>query len=188
MADHTGGESEGQAGIIVPWLVVFVVLIAFIYLRKFRIAVLILAGVLVLFIAGVLIWVNAAADHKPAPIEEPKLIVNVVVPPEPVVTADQLEFTDVVWLGPGSKLRGRVKNNSSHTVVGVKAKIQLLDCNENNDCDVIGEREQNITPVIPAGQARDIEESLYFPGTTIRGSFQWRYTIIEVRGSDQANR
>ena len=36
-----------------PWLVVFVVLIAFIYLRKFRIAVLILAGVLVLFIAGV---------------------------------------------------------------------------------------------------------------------------------------
>jgi hypothetical protein len=173
----------------VPWLVFFVVLVAFIYLRKFRIAVLVLTGVLVLFIAGVLIYsVNTRPDHKPDPVEEPKPITNVIIPQDPVVTADQLEFTDVVWLGPGSKLTGRVKNNSSHTVVGVKARIQLLDCNENNDCDVIGEREQNITPVIPAGQARDIEESLYFPGSTIRGKFQWRFTIIEVRGSDQANR
>lgn len=190
-----------------PWLVLFVILLAFLYLRKFRIAVLVLAGGVVLFSVGLWIYLHSTAEHPqetehPLPVATP--VVNpgapdatpVPIQPDPVpqeitrplVRPDELEFTDLVLTVPGgfvvSKLSGRVKNNSAHPVVGVTARITLLDCDQDNKCDVIGETDQNIAPVIPAGQARDFFEHPDFRGATVRGRMDWKYTITEVQARD----
>ena len=103
-----------------------------------------------------------------------------------LVRPEQLEFADM-RLGPESfgsayKLVGRVKNNSRHTAFGLQAKIHVLDCDEKSNCEVVGEEERDIAPLIPPGQVRDIDDSIYFgSGTHVRGHFQWTYTISEIR-------
>ncbi len=102
------------------------------------------------------------------------------------VRVDELEFTDM-RLGPESfgsayKLVGRVKNNSRYTVFGIRATFHVLDCDEKSNCEVVGEDEEDIAPLIPPGQVRDINNSIYFKsGTYVRGHFQWNYTISEIR-------
>jgi hypothetical protein len=69
-----------------------------------------------------------------------------------LVRPDQLVFTDL-RLGPASYgyvLTGRVRNNSQFTVFGVKAKVRILDCDEQLHCDVVGEEETfNVCPLLP---------------------------------------
>ncbi len=102
-----------------------------------------------------------------------------------LVSADRLVFTDLglASYGSGFKLTGRVKNNSPFYVFQVKATFHILDCDAQSHCDVVGEEEEwNICPLIPPGQLRDVEESIYFgSGTRVRGQFQWNYEITEIR-------
>lgn len=64
----------------------------------------------------------------------------------------------------------------------VKHAYRVLDCDGMSRCEVVGEEEQILGPVIPAGQVRDISESIYFTGSThVKGSFQWNYTITTAR-------
>jgi hypothetical protein len=99
-----------------------------------------------------------------------------------LVRAEELEFTDM-RLGPESfgssyNLTGRVRNNSRYTVTDVQAKIRLLDCDEKEHCDVIGEEDQDIVTDVPARQARDIQSSIFFgSGTRVRGHFKWSYVL-----------
>lgn len=106
------------------------------------------------------------------------------------VRPDQLRFTDL-QMGPtayGSsyRLTGRVKNNSSYSVFQVKAKFRVFDCNEQSHCDVVGEEEEwGICPLVPPGQVRDIDTSIFFgSGTQVRGRFQWDYQITEIRARE----
>jgi len=109
-----------------------------------------------------------------------------------MVNADQLQFTDLrlgsEGYGTSYKLSGRVKNNSPFYVFEVKAKFQILDCDDSSHCDVVGEEEEwNICPLVPPGQVRDIDTTIYFgSGTHVRGQFQWNYTITEVRARQGA--
>lgn len=146
-------------------IVVLLGLIAFTYLRRFRITILVVTGVVILLLAGAVIYIKAEEHYS-----------------KTLVRADQLEFTDL-RLGPGSTITGRVKNNSVHTVVSVMARIQVLDCDENEKCEVIADEERDIVPVIPAGQVRDVNQWLY-SGITLRGHLQWNYKIIDVRARD----
>jgi hypothetical protein len=104
-----------------------------------------------------------------------------------LVRGDQLDFQDL-RLGPESygsayKLTGRIKNTSEYSVFEVKAKVQIQDCDEKSHCEVVGEEEQNIAPLVPPGQVRDIDESIYFGGSVhIKGRLQWNYSISEIRG------
>jgi len=103
-----------------------------------------------------------------------------------LVRADELFFSDM-RLGPesfgsGYKHGGRVKNDSRYTVFEIRARIQLLDCDGTSHCDIVGDEEQILLPVIPPGQVRDIDQSVYFTsGTQVRGNFQWNYRITQVR-------
>jgi hypothetical protein len=103
-----------------------------------------------------------------------------------LVRVEELSFADM-RLGPESygssyKLVGRVKNNSRYTVFGIQAKIHVLDCDDKANCEVVGDEERDIAPLIPPGQVRDIDDSIYFSGAThVRGHFQWNYTINEIR-------
>jgi hypothetical protein len=107
--------------------------------------------------------------------------------------------------GSSYRLTGRVRNASPYSVFQVKAKLRILDCDPQQyypslpkgyqpddapalpdnapHCDVVGEREEwNISPLIPPGQVRDIDTSIYFDSETkIRGRYQWNYQITEIR-------
>jgi hypothetical protein len=153
------------------WAILLLIgLIAFLKLPSFRKVVLIIAGVITLTVIG-----YTAYDKQQT--EASKRLVRF----------DQLDFTDM-RLGLGdyaSKLTGRVKNNSKYTVFEVRASIRALDCDQNEKCEVIGEEEQDIVPVVPPGQVRDVDKSIYFSGNTKpRGKFQWNYRITEVRARE----
>ncbi len=101
-----------------------------------------------------------------------------------LVTADQLSFTDV-RLGreySGSyHLVGRVKNNSHYEVVGIQCKFHLLDCDSANQCDTIGDESHGVLlDVLPPGQARDIDTTIYFGDAKPRQQFQWNYSVKEI--------
>jgi hypothetical protein len=106
------------------------------------------------------------------------------------VRTDQLVFTDL-QMGPagyGSSYRliGRVRNNSPYSVFQVKAKFHILDCDEQSHCDVVGEEEEwDICPLVPPGQVRDIDTSIYFgTQTKVRGRYQWNYEITEIHARE----
>jgi hypothetical protein len=143
--------------------------------RGFRYVLLAITGLLVLV---VVVYV----DHNKQEEESSKHLVRV----------DQVVFTDL-RLGPDSfgssyRLSGRVKNNSPYYVFAVKAKFHILDCDGQSHCDVVGEEEEwNICPLIPPGQVRDVDTSIYFgSGTQVRGQFQWNYEITEIRARSES--
>jgi len=152
------------------WAILLIAaIVAFFLFPAFRKTVLVVCGVLAL---AIFIYV-ANQKHQT---EESKRLVR----------AEDLEFTDM-RLGPefGSsyRLTGRVRNKSQYTVFEIRARIRALDCDEKSNCDVIGEEEEwDIAPLLPPGQVRDIDTSIYFGSAMqVHGQFQWNYTIIEIR-------
>jgi hypothetical protein len=137
--------------------------------RAFRLTLLAIIGLIVVTIAIYVV-------HDKAETESSKHLVR----------TDQLAFTDL-RLGPGNygssyKLIGRVRNNSPYSVFEVRARIRILDCDTQSHCDVVGEEETDISPLVPPAQVRDIDESVYFGSETrIKGQLQWNYEITEIR-------
>ena len=150
-----------------------VVIFCAIKFRRFRYLLLALIGLLVLAITGYISNRNAeeeASKHR--------------------VRTDQLVFTDLrmgpAGFGSSYRLTGRVRNNSPYRVFQVKAKFRALDCSDQSHCDVVGEEEEwDICPLVPPGQVRDIDTSIFFgSGTQVRGRFQWDYQITEIRARE----
>lgn len=137
--------------------------------RGFRLTLLAIVGLLIVVIA-------AYAIHRESETESSKHLVR----------ADQLEFTDM-RLGPSDygsyTLTGRVRNNSAYTVFEVKARVHVLDCNDQSHCDVVGDEDVwDMAPLVPPGEVRDINTTVYFGnGTQVRGQFEWNYKITEIR-------
>jgi hypothetical protein len=156
----------------VVWAILLVAgLLAFAKFPAFRKTVLIIAGGTVLLVIGYLAYDQQQKETS-----------------KRLVRTDQLDFADMRLSPDGSdyKLMGRVKNNSTHEVFIVTADIRVLDCDQDNKCDVIGEEQEDILPgSLPAGQVRDIDETVYFSGNTKpRGRFEWNYRITEVRAHE----
>jgi hypothetical protein len=87
--------------------------------------------------------------------------------------------------GTGSyKLGGRVRNRSSrYTLTEMRLKFTMRDCAEAGDCEIVGQTEDAMYVNVPPGQARDLNESIYFSGLgRPRGKHQWDYEIVEVLG------
>jgi hypothetical protein len=104
-----------------------------------------------------------------------------------LVRSDQLGLTDLrlglASYGSSYVLTGRVLNNSQFTIFDVKAKIRILDCDDQSHCDVVGEEETfGMCPLVPPGQVRDINSDVFFASNTqVHGKFKWDYQITEVR-------
>lgn len=137
--------------------------------RSFRYVLLCIIGLLVLTIS-----IYLSRQHETE--EQSKRLVR----------SDQLQFSDMGLrpdFGNSYVLTGRVKNISQYSVFEVEAKIRILDCDDQSHCDVAGEEDTwNICPLIPPGQVRDINQSIYFgDGTQVHGQFEWNYQITEIR-------
>ena len=140
--------------------------------RGFRYSLLIIAGLLVLIIAGYFFRQQASEKASMR-----------------LVSADQLQFSDL-RLGPSNygssySLVGRVKNTSAHTVFSLTARIRISDCDDSGHCETVGDQNEYIGILLPPGQVRDMNETVYFGNATkIRGHFEWNYSITEIRARD----
>lgn len=99
------------------------------------------------------------------------------------VHPDQLDFMDM-RMGPNGyadyHLSGRIKNNSSYEVTSINLKLDVQDCASDKHCETVGEEEKLLLLSIPVGQVRDVDDSVYFPSMTIRGTYKWNYSVEEV--------
>lgn len=101
---------------------------------------------------------------------------------------------DDATLGPqyGSSYRllARARNSSSlYTVRSIVVAITLRDCptqtvGEEN-CEIVGEKAETVYVRIPPGQARDLDESIYFsPSPMIHGRMSWSFSIGGVAADE----
>jgi len=88
------------------------------------------------------------------------------------------------------KLTGRVTNRSPrYALSDFTLKISMQDCigePEKESCVTIGENSEYIYLQIPPGQARDLNESVYFSGGApkAKGRLTWQYSVAEIHAKD----
>ena len=84
---------------------------------------------------------------------------------------------------------GRITNNSQKfTLAQVELAVTVRDCVPNStprSCVTIGDTRETLYINVPPGQARDFDESLYFPGKKLapNGELEWQYKISQTRAS-----
>jgi hypothetical protein len=59
----------------------------------------------------------------------------------------------------------------------------MRDCSDTSTCEVVGETEDVIYVDVPPGQARAVDDFVYFTALgSPRGKHQWDYHIVEIIG------
>lgn len=110
------------------------------------------------------------------------------------VSPDQVEISDGhIGLQYGSyHFTGRITNKSSQfAITELHISVTVNDCAEphaKQKCATIGDTVETIYIHIPPGQARDFDESLYFPGGQFspKGELDWQYKISGTRAAPPA--
>lgn len=154
------------------WIIVLLIVIVLVFVfPKILKALMILLGVLLCI--G-LIWY---VDNKREEGLSKKRISG-----KEVVLADFLLGRDR-W---GWEISGRIKNNSQkHTLTSFDIKMRIRDCIAPGDCEIVGEAMVDLVEsVVPPGQSRSFRRSVFgFPKPdTIRGKYDWSFSIIEITG------
>lgn len=151
------------------WLIAILAIIVGFFFPRFRKALLILIGVLVVgFFA---LYEYEQTEEKASR----SRIANTDV---------HLTETRLIVRSPGSyTLIGRLRNGSSqYSIQSLRVRLTLRDCVSKTKCDAIGETTQSLSISVPPGQTRGVEERVYFsnlPG--LKGNLQWDYAVVETR-------
>ena len=149
-------------------------IILFIKFPAFRKVTLILVAV---GVVGVLLLLGYSKQQEADSARKREAAKHLVVP-------TSLVFQDMglgKQYGSAYRLTGRVKNTSQYTVTAITVRVSISDCDSNQHCDVVGDKEQECYLRIPPGQARDLDETLFMEhGTEIRNTMQWNYRIPDV--------
>ena len=104
------------------------------------------------------------------------------------IRSQEVELVDLVlrpgYSGSSFTLVGRVRNRSGrYTLNEMRLKFTMKDCGEADNCEVVGQTEDAMYVNVPPGQARDLNESVYFTGLgSPRGKHQWDYQVVEIIG------
>lgn len=65
--------------------------------------------------------------------------------------------------GSSYRLTGRLRNHSSgYALRRVELQITLRDCDPAGACEIVGQAMPAIAVIMPSGQSRDLNESVYF--------------------------
>jgi hypothetical protein len=102
------------------------------------------------------------------------------------IAANEIVF-DGLRLKPGYsssyEIVGRIRNKSRYKLTSIQLKVLFKDCQPDGNCETIAEQNVSLYQDVPAGQARDFDESIYLShANSIRGQIQWSYTISEIKG------
>ena len=101
-----------------------------------------------------------------------------------LIKHESIELFDMTMgiSGPSVTLKGRVRNNdAAYSLTAVELRIRVLDCNEAQKCDVVGEAVEDVLTNVPPGQVRDVDEFVYFSGLgRERPGRRWTYDLLSV--------
>jgi hypothetical protein len=104
------------------------------------------------------------------------------------ISLNEVQLVNIMFQ-PGDRansyrIEGQVKNNSPrYTLQSVRIKITLRDCVRPGECETVGETiATSLNEVFP-GQARQIDETVHFPGLSgPKGTYMWDYSVLETKG------
>lgn len=80
-----------------------------------------------------------------------------------------------------------VNTHDSILMKEASLSVTLLDCpahagaEDDANCTIIGQRDLRVNIQIPAGQARDISENVFFHDASPAGNARWRYRVTATR-------
>ncbi len=156
------------------WVLLVVMVVALLYLSRFypKVAFSVL-GTLVLAAAVIVFTTTDVAQMRRArlPVDNIKVENSVVVPA----------------YGNSFRFNARLVNtHESVTLKEATISITMLDCVSeagvsDDDCQVIGQRDEDIIIKIPPRQVRDVSRTLSFNSAKPRGNLCWRIKITQTR-------
>lgn len=77
-----------------------------------------------------------------------------------------------------------INNNADMALKTAVMSVKMLDCPNtqiDDNCVIVGHVNERIDDIVPAGQARDIDETLHFGKVTIENNLLWQYDITETK-------
>jgi len=147
------------------WIALLVVAVILIVmsLRYPRIAFSLLG---VLLVAGVIVYRLTGGDQNSKPIAAELL------------TLENLHMSKSY--GDSYYLAGRIRNRSDRALREFSLLVQALDCpraNDDQDCQIIGEKTVSIYSKVPPKQARDFRENIYLGQLQPAHILVWRHQL-----------
>jgi hypothetical protein len=160
-------------GIIVVWLAVAS--------AGFRRGLAILAGVAIIGIVLLFVWLQIDQKVRATQEQEAKLR----IPRANVELADLRMGTDSSFV----KLTGRVRNKDSRfTLTRLELRLRVQECSpsgtsEEVKCDTVGDTTESIYVNVPPQQAREIDDYVSFSGIgSPRMKRTWTYDVVSISG------
>src|SRR5450830_312982 len=158
------------------WLLGIVLFIVFWFIfPTFRILVLAVAGIIVLFVVGFIVNSN----HKES-VQKSLIPISQVQLNDIRLTHDSYSY----------ELKGEVKNSSAYKLLDIYIKVTAFDCPELSitpTCTTIGQDDNvGISLNIPPNQLRAINYAHvnFSDMPKIKGNFLWSYEITGTRGME----
>ena len=157
------------------WVLLIVMVGALLFLSRFypKVAFSILGALVIA--AAVIVFTTtdiAQLNRSKLPVEDIRI-------ENPVITPSY---------GGGFRLNARLVNSNPSTLLKESViSITMLDCDpaaqsETDDsCQVIGQTDERINKKVPAGQARDISQTLSFDLSRPKGTLRWKIIVTETR-------
>jgi hypothetical protein len=149
------------------WLIAGVLIALAVYSKRFRIFALGAIGVV-----GLLLFAWNSFNNRER--EAAKRL----------VPASDVQIDDARLGGRGGSYQftARVRNaNASHPLSSLDLKVTLRDCQPSGPCEVVGESTTSVYARVPPGQARDVDDYVFFsPSPSIRGRMEWSYRIEAI--------
>jgi hypothetical protein len=147
------------------WLVVLLFIIALIFIPALRKVTGGIAIIGVVLIGIILLWSSSENSKR----EKQEAFAKTLIRPSQVMAEN-------MSMHGHDNLTGRIYNKSSqYTIDELVVHITLRDGNV-----IVGETDETVMVKIPPGQAREINEYLYF-SSTVPSIFTWNYHIKSVK-------
>ena len=160
------------AGIVVVWVAVAS--------AGFRLALVILAGVIIVGIVLLLAWLQVdqasrAKEAQAATLRIPRTNVELI---------DLRMGTD----SSAVTLTGRVRNNDPRfTLDYVEFRLRVQECPTPDRCDTVGDTITKVFVNVPPQQAREVAGNVYFSGIgRPRMKRTWTYDVVSTSGHSPA--
>lgn len=162
------------------WIFAAVVLFLFVAIPGFRNTILVLLGILI--VVGIFVFKEEAKNQEARKIEEDR----VSKIERALISSRELVFSNVMLTeSQGSwYIKGRVENNSTHTLKEFKIKMTFQDCpiNTKEQCKVYGENSIDIKLMVPSKQVRDFTAYAPRPTSNPIGRMEWYYIVSDIKG------
>ncbi|MEM7194493.1 MAG: hypothetical protein AAF402_06055 [Pseudomonadota bacterium] len=82
-----------------------------------------------------------------------------------------------------------INQNTTALLKEVNISVTMLDCDSDTsatdssfaDCPVIGQSDLRLNVRVPAGQARDVSQNVFFENAQPKGAVEWRFQVNKTR-------